>query len=302
MWNKQGFFFKSDFQNISMCSHSAMAQVLHIKDDIFRIYFGSRNKNNEPSINYIEIDIKHPSEVLKTSSNPVLIKGDWGMFDDNGLYPGNLIQKDNRILMYYMGRSNGLDPLYYMSIGLAESFDNGLTFQKKYKSPILDRTETDPWMTTTPFVMQEDDKWHMWYTSGWGWNMDKTNPKSYYHIKYATSIDGINWNSTGKVCIGLKENESNVASPTVIKENGIYKMWYCYVEDNKSYQIGYAESIDGLSWVRKDEECGISLSEEGWDSQCMAYPCVFIHKGKKYMIYSGNQLGKDGIGLAVNLD
>lgn len=44
------------------------------------------------------------------------------MFDDNGLYPGNLLKINKKL--YYMGRSNGQAPLYYMAIGLAESDDN----------------------------------------------------------------------------------------------------------------------------------------------------------------------------------
>jgi len=300
MWKKLGCIFKAENQTESIYSHTAMPQAYHLYDDIFRIYFGSRNKNSKPSINYVEIDIKEPNKILKISENPVLEKSEWGMFDDNGLYPGNLLKIDEKLYMYYMGRSNGQEPLYYMAIGLAQSDDNGLSFQKISKAPILDRNKYDPWMTTTPFIMKEDKVYHMWYTSGFGWNMDKKNPKSYYHIKYAKSFDVINWEPTGKVCIDLKDEESNIAAPTVLKEDGIYKMWYSYV-DTASYKIGYAESENGLDWIRKDEEVGISLSDSGWDSECMAYPCVFLHKGKKYMLYSGNTLGKEGIGLAVNL-
>jgi len=65
------------------------------------------------------------------------------------------------------------------------------------------------------------------------------------------------------------------------------------------YRIGYAESKDGYQWVRKDNEVGINVSPSGWDSESMAYPHVFTHSGKKYMLYSGNNFGKGGFGLAV---
>lgn len=115
-----------------------------------------------------------------------------------------------------------------------------IIFQKISQVPILDRNKYDPWMTTTPFVLKEENIYHMWYTSGFGWNMDKKNPKSF---------DGINWEPTGKVCIDLKDGESNIAAPTVLKEDRIYKMWYSYV-DTSSYKIGYAESQNGLDWRR----------------------------------------------------
>ena len=73
-------------------------------------------------------------------------------------------------------------------------------------------------------------------------------------------------------------------------------MWYSYRGD--AYRMGYAESEDGLEWERKDAEAGIDVSEEGWDSEMIEYPCVFEHRGSWYMLYNGNGYGSSGIGLA----
>jgi hypothetical protein len=74
-------------------------------------------------------------------------------------------------------------------------------------------------------------------------------------------------------------------------------MWYA--SRGAAYRIGYAESADGLQWERKDGEAGLSVSAEGWDSEMIAYPCVFDHRGRRYMMYNGNGYGRTGIGLAV---
>ena len=74
-------------------------------------------------------------------------------------------------------------------------------------------------------------------------------------------------------------------------------MWYCYRGD--AYRIGYAESADGVEWVRRDDLAGITASEHGWDSQMVAYPCVFDCDGARYMLYNGDGYGRTGIGLAV---
>jgi hypothetical protein len=74
-------------------------------------------------------------------------------------------------------------------------------------------------------------------------------------------------------------------------------MWYSY--RGESYRIGYAESHDGIQWTRRDEEAGIEVSDGGWDSEMICYPCVFDHEGQRYMLYNGNGYGKTGIGLAV---
>jgi hypothetical protein len=88
-----------------------------------------------------------------------------------------------------------------------------------------------------------------------------------------------------------------MSRPCVIKEQGLYKMWYSYRGD--SYRIGYAESTDAKAWIRKDEAVGIDVSREGLDSEMICYPYVFDHQGKRYMFYNGNAYGRTGFGLAV---
>jgi len=124
--------------------------------------------------------------------------------------------------------------------------------------------------------MEEQGIWRMWYLSGFKW--DEEGPTSYYHIKYAESADGIFWKREGVTCIELRESETNIASPTVLKENGIYKMWYSYVAAGRGYRIGYAESLDGYVWTRRDGEAEIDVSLGGWDSQALSYPLSFPTK------------------------
>jgi hypothetical protein len=66
-----------------------------------------------------------------------------------------------------------------------------------------------------------------------------------------------------------------------------------------AYRAGYATSRDGLTWERRDAEAGIDVSDDGWDSEMIAYPHVFEHAGRTYMLYNGNGYGKTGIGLAL---
>jgi hypothetical protein len=62
--------------------------------------------------------------------------------------------------------------------------------------------------------------------------------------------------------------------------------------------VGYAYSYDAVNWFRDDENVGIELSKEGWDSEMMHYPHVFNVNGQHYMIYNGNEFGKYGFGIA----
>lgn len=298
MWKKQGLIFRSSGQHPWMQTHTAVPIPLRLSGDLYRIYFGTRDSQQHPRIGYIELDLKEPTNILKVSDNYVLGEGPRGYFDDNGVYPGPIIKDGQNLLMYYVGRNNGTPPLFYMSIGLAVSEDRGKTFRKLFKAPIMARSEFDPWMVSMPCVRREEGRWRMWYISGFKWDEAAESPHSYYHIKYAESADGIEWERDGWVAIELREGETNIAGPSVLKEDGLYKMWYSYVA-SQGYRIGYAESFDGYIWERKDADVGIDVSPTGWDSQTMAYPYVFIHDGRKFMLYSGNGYGREGFGLAV---
>ena len=93
--------------------------------------------------------------------------------------------------------------------------------------------------------------------------------------------------------------ESRVSRASVIKENGLYKIWYCYAIESGGYKMGYAESDDGFRFSRRDHDVGIDLSTTGWDSEMICYPYVLQHKGQTYMLYCGNGYGRTGFGYAM---
>jgi hypothetical protein len=137
----------------------------------------------------------------------------------------------------------------------------------------------------------------MWYVSGTGWTAG-AEPEPRYNIRYAESSDGIDWRSTGRVCIDYSyPGEHAIARPHVMKDGSIYRMWYSHRGD--SYRIGYAESDDGLQWIRHDEDAGITVSTDGWDSEMVAYPWVGDIGGRRRMLYNGNSYGRTGIGEAL---
>lgn len=80
------------------------------------------------------------------------------------------------------------------------------------------------------------------------------------HIKYAESKNGIDWTRNGNVAIDFQdETESNIARSSVIKDNGIYKMWYSYIARGLPYRIGYAESKDCINWMKMFQEMDLMI-------------------------------------------
>ena len=138
------------------------------------------------------------------------------------------------------------------------------------------------------------------------WILVHGKPEPVYVIKYAESVDGIEWRRENPTCIPARSPTEAIARPWIVRESDRYRMWYCHRETvdfrtdpRASYHIGYAESADGVSWERKDDEVGIDLSDDGWDSDMIEYPAVYSHGGTMHLLYNGNGFGAAGIGHAV---
>jgi hypothetical protein len=182
-------------------------------------------------------------------------------------------------------------------IRCAMSTDDGVSYERVSRAPVLGRSDHDPFLATSPWVLVEDGRWRMWYASGVRWVLTENGPKHEYRVVYAESSDGIAWQPTGRVCIDFASNEEYaIARPCVVRDDGGYRMWFTY--RGERYRIGYAESPDGLTWRRNDARAGLEPAGDGWESREVAYPFVFDHGGRRWMLYNGNGYGATGIGLA----
>jgi hypothetical protein len=197
--------------------------------------------------------------------------------------------------LYYLGWNLCVTVPWRNSIGLAIGDVRTGKFERYSPAPLLDRHAVDPYSISYPFVMRDEDRFRLWYGSNLAWGPQQRDME--HVIKYAESPDGLNWDRRGKIAIGLSgPHEYAISKPFVLKENGLYKMWYAH--RGESYRIGYAESDDGVAWRRHDDRAGIDVSASGWDSEMIAYPFVFDHAGRRLMLYNGNGYGKAGFGIA----
>jgi predicted GH43/DUF377 family glycosyl hydrolase len=295
-WNKLGRIFETDNNHSWMLSHAANPVAEHLRDDVFRLYFSCRDAQSRSHISYTEVELKSPFRVLRIAEEPLLSPGEIGTFDDSGVSLSCIRQINGRTHLYYLGWNLGVTVPWRNAIGLAIYDRITETFQRYSKAPLLDRHEVDPYSVSYPFVLEDEGIFRMWYGSNLRWGREQ---KEMAHlIKYAESDDAIHWKRKGIIALNFKdESEYAMSRPCVLKESGLYRMWYSY--RGRSYRIGYAESADGIHWNRKDQEAGIDVSESGWDSEMIEYPYVFDHRGARFMLYNGNGYGRTGIGLAV---
>jgi hypothetical protein len=301
-WEKLGRIFEANGQRPWIASHSSVPTPEHIRDDLFRIYFSPRDTKGRSNISFITVDLKEPGRILDICEAPSLAPGEIGAFDDSGAMFSWIVRRGGQRWLYYIGWNVGTVTPWRTAIGLAFCDEDAETpvFVRHSDGPILDRSTKDPYLVTSPCIIVENDLWRMWYISGLPWQLALPRPLPRYHVCYAESRDGINWTPTGRVCVPhAHEGEVAISRPSILRDNDVYKMWFSYRGDTFDYRMGYAESPDGLAWTRFDHAAGLELSASGWDSKTTAYPLVFDHGGRRYMLYCGNGYSKAGFGLAV---
>lgn len=309
IWKKHGKIFSPDVRYEWMYSHAQNPSVL-ILEDRLRVYFTCRpkkdvNGNVTAVTTFVDLNKEDPGEVLYVHDRPILSFGDVGTFDQFGFMPGAVVKVKNEVWLYYVGWMRCQGAPYNHAIGLAVSKDDGLTFNRMGRGPLFGRILKEPFLQNSPYVFQENGLFHMWYSSGIDWLEYEQRMESIYVLMHATSKDGINWERESVPSVAYKVEYECQTNPSVIKIGNKYHMWFCYRHginfrnDERGYRIGYAWSDDLMNWHRDDDLGELQVSDEGWDSQMVCYPCVVHLNNKYYMFYSGNYFGRDGFGYAV---
>jgi hypothetical protein len=296
--------FKDDFIGFAQ---SPQALVF---DDFVRIYFSTRQKSENGKfisiIQFIDMD-KGFSYIKNFSTHNVIDIGELGTFDEHGIFPMTVFKHDNLIYSYTNGWSRRVSVSVDTAIGMATSKDNGFTFEKFGSGPVLASSLHEPYLVCDPFVRVFDSVFHMWYIYGTNWKIfeDGCEPDRTYVIAHAISKDGINWTKDGRSIIPQTHSDECQALPTVIKIKNIYHMYFCHRHSfdfrknpKNAYQLGYAYSYDLVNWIRDDANKGIDKTAGDWDSDMMCYPHIFECDSRIYLLYNGNEFGKDGFGIA----
>lgn len=297
-WEKKGLIFCANKEYDWMYSHAMIPTPILINEKTLRVYCTFCDKEGRGRVGFVDIDSFNPKKIINISKEPIVDIGLPGTFDENGSVVCSVLKEKDKYYLYYVGFEIGTKIRYRLLTGLALG-DDGLNFKKIKKTPVLERTDKEIYFRCGPFVLFEENKFKLWYVGGSDWEIIDDKMMPVYRIKYAESEDGIHWPEESILCIDIEnENEHGFGRPYVIKDKNIYKMFYSIRVKHKGYRLGYAESVDGIHWERKDNEIGIDVSENGWDSEMICYSAVINIHGKTYMFYNGNEFGKTGFGYA----
>lgn len=299
-WEKRGHLYRPK-GNLWWAQRYALLPTFGgTQGSLARIYFAATDEERFGRIGYLDCEAANPFNILHESPEPVLDIGELGCFDDSGVNPSSVVIEKGVVYLYYIGWQRTERVPYLLFTGLAISDDGGRSFVKQGRTPILDRTESEPFIRSAPCVLLDRGQWRMWYVSGVKWIEEGPNRRYETVIRHATSPDGIAWKAEGPVCLRpTHDDEHAVTRPWVIREGATYRMWYSSRSVRLGYRMGYAESTDGLVWTRDDSMPPPGPSAEGWDSEMACYPCVADIGGTRHMLYNGNGRGTSGFGYAI---
>jgi len=125
----------------------------------------------------------------------------------------------------------------------------------------------------TSFVMHDGISFKMWYGG------ISSTPES-SGLGYASSEDGLSWIKSPYNPILQGENKTKgLESPFIIKDDGLYKMWYL---DNNHQGYSYASSVNGITW--SDFTYSVIWNDVDWESYAI-YHCSIIKEDNIYKMW-----------------
>lgn len=295
-WSKRGHIYAPDGTRPWARGYASFPTV-DVLGDALRVYFTALDDERFGRTGYVDLDADDPTRVLHESPDPVLDLGEPGSFDDSGANAISVVGDGPRKHLYYQGWQRTERVPFLVFTGLAT--DDGRGFEKRSRTPILDRIEGDRYLRGGPFVARHEGAFRMWYASARRWVRDAHGLHYDVVIRHAVSQDGVRWEADERPCVVPDPpDEYAVGRPSVLIEDGAYRMWYSVRSFSRPYRIGYAESSDGVRWERRDAEVGIERSAAGWDSEMICYPQVVRVRDRLLMFYNGNRHGSTGFGYA----
>ncbi|CAG9213038.1 conserved hypothetical protein [Paraburkholderia sabiae] len=298
-WKKLGAVFNTATHGQPWMKNSALTPTpFRLNECTIRVYAGFRDEVGVSRIGYVDVAAEDPTEILGVSSTPVLDIGRDGCFDDNGVILGDIVKATDGVYMFYVGFQLVAKAKFLAFSGIAISTDGGCSFTRVSESPVLDRAKGQSTIGAIHSARFENNRWRLWYASGDGWEIINGRPYPQYKIYYVETHDLLDIPRRGRLCIDVHGDEYRIGRPRVYRIGGEYYMYYTKGTVTGSYFPGVARSADGVQWKRYDEELGISLSDDGWDSQTLCYPALISVQDRTYMFYNGNNMGYEGFGCA----
>jgi predicted GH43/DUF377 family glycosyl hydrolase len=179
-------------------------------------------------------------------SSPVLSQGKPGKWDDYAVIPSAVLKENGIYKMFYFGYHKNSPDSYLKfndmwNTGVAVSKD-GILWEKR-PDPVFYGFGYNNFAFTD--ILKKGNLYYAYY----GYNLGTTTSNS-ARIGVAVSQNGIDWEKQTILTSTFPWEGGGITYPTVIYDNGIFKMIYM---TNNFTTFGYATSTDGIHFNKKNE-------------------------------------------------
>jgi dienelactone hydrolase len=232
--------------------------------------------------------LNQPQEWIRDTDGPVVSLGNSEEFDDTHIFAPTVARHQERYYLWYCG-SKGTVAERVFHLGLATSSD-GISFQKHHDNPVFGFGDGRH-SILTPCVLPDGGKLRMWFSSTW---FEGASGRHTLHESF--SENGVKWTDPSAALL------ENVYSPTVIRTDRNYQMWFVDVK-TEPWIIRHASSSDGIRWVVTEEPC--LVIDQPWEKSRLFYPFVKQIDGVYVMWYGSYWTGRPSttaLGFAASVD
>jgi hypothetical protein len=300
-WRKLGRVYCAAGERPWAASHAYCPTPLALDEDRIRVLCAFLDADRIGRCGWVDVDAQRPDRVLAVSDRPALDVGAPGTFDEHGVTPLSVVRLPDGVLrLYYAGWQRGVGVRYTLFTGVAHSHDVGESFERVSQAPVLDRADGELHIRSSVHVRPGAGGWRMWYAAGSEWVGSGSDTRPRYGLRHLVSDDGVEWPRAGAVCLEPRRDELGLARPCVIESDGLMRMWYSRRGVERGYDLGYAESSDGLAWRRRDDDAGLERGAAGeWDAEMVGLAGLLEAPGGLLLFYNGNGYGATGFGVAI---
>src|SRR5688572_16663385 len=166
-WEKKGLIFGPTGDS-DWAKHSALQPTPYLNSATrsIRIFSGFRDSDGVSRVGFVDVCAETPEKVLRVSDKPALDVGIPGTFDENGVVPCAVIEREGRLFLFYAGYQLGRKVKFHVFGGLATSDNGGETFTRYSRVPVCDRTDQELYFRVIHTMMFDEGRWKAWYGAG----------------------------------------------------------------------------------------------------------------------------------------
>jgi len=228
-------------------------------------------------------------QLQRYQKNPILTPIKEHYWESKMVFNCAAILKDNKVHLIYRARGakeyQGI-PVSYLGYTILK--EDGVTIEKRYKSPIFEPEEWyEPAGCEDPRITEIDGKYYMLYTAYLGHRAAPFFEKESTNIAMASTTDFISWERHGILLPSVLAPEKNgVLFPKKIK--GYYVLYYRVHPD---IYVAYSKSLENPKWI--GHKVIASPRKDYWDAWKIGAgpPPIETKKGWLFIYHGVNKKG-----------